>query len=238
MTTLQELKRNVKVQANKEKAVFLQSFFKTGNGQYGEGDMFLGLTVPQSRIIAKQFKDLPLEDTVLLLKSPNHEERLIALFILVLQFTSGDTKKKQIIYDLYLFHTKYINNWDLVDSSADKIIGQYLLDEGKWKQVLPKLAHSSLLWDRRISMIATFQFLKNKIPEPTISIAEILVSDKHDLIQKAVGWMLREMGKKCGKELLVEFLAKHYKTMPRTALRYAIEHFPPEKRKAYLSGTI
>lgn len=233
------LKKETQKYADTKKAVFLKKFFKTGKGQYGEGDVFLGgLTVPQSRLISKKYRDLPLEEVLVLLTSKYHEERLIALFILVLQFSHGEKKTKKEIYDFYLQHTLCVNSWDLVDSSADKIVGMFLLEYGNWENQLPHLARSQILWERRIAMIATFQFLKNKIPEPTIAVAEILLDDKHDLIQKAVGWMLREMGKKCGTGILITFLNIHYKTMPRTALRYAIEHFPREKRKAYLSGTI
>ncbi len=220
-----------------EKGVFLQRFFKTGKGQYGEGDIFYGLTVPTSRKIAKHFNDLSLEDIELLLTSKVHEERLIALLILVEQFKKSDDKDAKIIYDFYLAHTKYINNWDLVDLSADKIVGEYL--KTRDRAILLKLAKSDLIWEKRISMIATFQFIKDlKEYKDTFAVANILLLDKQDLIQKAVGWMLREVGKRVSQEIEEDFLLSRYKKMPRTMLRYSIEHFSPERRKQYLQGLI
>lgn len=230
--------QDIKKVVNPEKAEFLQRFFKTKEGQYGYGDKFLGITVPQQRAIAKKYRDLSLSDVDKFLKSIYHEERLIALFILVLQFTKADSEKQKEIFDLYLANTNYINNWDLVDASADKIVGQYLLNNGSDISLLKKFAKSDLIWERRIAMIATFQFLKNGLAKETKEIATILINDKHDLIQKAVGWMLREMGKRCSQKDLIDFLKLHYKTMPRTALRYSIEHFPPDVRKRYLLGEI
>lgn len=226
------------LQKNITKGAFLQKFFKTGPGDYGEGDEFLGLTVPQSRTIAKQFQYLSLDEIDELLSSRIHEERLIAVFILVALYKKADSTTKKKIFSFYLSHTNRINNWDIVDSSADKIVGEYLFHNPSQQRVLLKLARSEDLWERRIAMIATYQFLKYDDPKPTLEIAEILVNDSHDLIQKAVGWMLREMGKRCSVELLEDFLNNHCKTMPRTALRYSLEKLPEEKRKKYLSGNL
>ena len=234
---LTDLHTDVLNVSDKEKAQFLMRFFKTGKGQYGEGDIFCGITVPVSRKIAIKHKDLSLSDVSSLLKSAVHEERLIALLILVAQFKKGDEKTRTEIFDFYLAHTRYINNWDLVDLSADKIVGEYLKTHDR--SVLAKLAHAQNLWERRIAMIATFQFIKDlKEFDDAFAIADILLHDKEDLIQKAVGWMLREVGKRISREELESFLKPRYKTMPRTMLRYAIEHFTQEKRKRYLQGSI
>lgn len=234
---LDQLKRELRSHALPEKAEFLPRFFKTGKGEYGEGDVFIGVTVPNSRKVAAKFKDLPLNDVKTLLLSKIHEERLVALFILVHQFKKGDGTKKKEIYEFYLAHTKLVNNWDLVDSSASHIVGHYLSD--KPKDVLYALATSDNLWEKRISMISTLYFIvKQKQHKDTFKIAALLLNDKHDLIHKAVGWMLREVGKNISHEVEEEFLKEHYKTMPRTMLRYAIEHFPETKRKRYLEGSI
>jgi len=229
------IKKEIKKHANPEQASILQRFFKTGKGEYGEGDVFYGIKVPEQRKIAKQFKDSSFTDLRSLLNSKIHEERLIAAFILVEQYKKGDDKKKKAVFDFYLKNKKGINNWDLVDLSAPQIIGEHLLD--KEKDLLYKFAHSKNLWEKRISVLSTFIFIRNHFFDDTLNISEILLNDKHDLIQKAVGWMLREIGK---RDLITEeeFLQKHYKTMPRTMLRYAIEKFPEEKRKAYLKGNI
>ncbi len=212
-------------------------FFKTGKGEYAENDIFYGLSVPQSRVIAGKYKDLQLNDVLALLKSKIHEARLIALLILVHKFQKGDQEQRYKIYNCYLSNTKYINNWDLVDLSADKIVGAYLLD--KDRDILEKLAMSTSIWERRISIIATFQFIKEKKEyKDTFKISKILLFDKHDLIQKAVGWMLREVGKRVSEAKEEEFLKPVYKKMPRTMLRYAIERFPEEKRLRYLKGQV
>jgi len=226
---------DIRKQSDPERTINLQRFFKTKKGEYGEGDVFLGLTVPQCRKVVKQYKILDLCDVLKLLKSKYHEERLIALLIFVEQFSKGDPKKRKEIYDNYLNNTKYINNWDLVDLSAHKIVGAYLFDKNR--SVLYKLAKSSDLWEKRISIIATAWFIKNNDFDDTLNISDILLNDKHDLIHKAVGWMLREIG---NNDLLVEekFLKSRYKTMPRTMLRYAIEKFEEGKRKKYLKGEI
>lgn len=232
---LSRIREDIKRAADPEKAKNLQWFFKTGPGEYGEGDIFLGLTVPKSRAIAKKHKDLSLNDTEKLLHSKFHEERLIALVILVHKFKKGDTRTQKEVYDLYLKNTKHINTWDLVDLSAHKIVGAYLLD--KDKKVLDKLTRSKDFWERRIVVIATFAFIKNMQFDYTLKISETLLDDKHDLIHKAVGWMLREIGNR-SMPAEEKFLKKHYKKMPRTMLRYAIEKFPETRRQAYLKGTI
>lgn len=215
--------------------MFLRRFFKAGPGEYAEGDKFLGVTVPQQRAIAKEFKDLSLAEATDLLTSEWHEERLTALFILVGQYKRGDEANKKAIYDLYLAHTKWVNNWDLVDSSSEFIVGPYLENRPEKLDVLEKLALSELLWERRIAMLATFDYIKKGRADEALIIAEQLLYDKHDLIQKAVGWMLREIGKRVDHSLLSAFLDEHAATMPRTTLRYAIEHFDPERRQHYLS---
>jgi 3-methyladenine DNA glycosylase AlkD len=199
---------------------------------------FLGITVPKSRLIAKTYSDLPFNELDILLRSKYHEERLIALLILVEQFAKADDFIRKKIYDFYIHHTVSINNWDLVDLSADKIVGQYVFSTPKDKDILKKLAKSENLWERRIAMIATYHFIKNGKSDEALQIADILLHDHHDLIQKAVGWMLREVGKRCGEEIEEQFLKTRYKTMPRTMLRYAIERFAQEKRQYYLAGDI
>ncbi|MCK9211837.1 MAG: DNA alkylation repair protein [Ignavibacteriaceae bacterium] len=232
---LAELQKVIKQKANKQQAEILQRFFKTGPGEYGEGDIFYGIKVPEQRTVAHQFQNLPLNDLQILLKSKVHEERLIALLILVLKFKYADEVVREKLFKFYLKNSERINNWDLVDLSADKIVGAFLID--KDKSLLLKMAASSNLWERRIAMISTFYFIKNGIFEITFKIAELLLHDKHDLIHKAVGWMLREIGKR-DLEPEEEFLKLHYKQMPRTMLRYAIERFPEAKRQAYLKGNI
>lgn len=231
---LTKLRNDIKKSANPKKASFLQRFFKTGEGEYGFGDIFIGLTVPQSRILAIKYKDLDFIDITTLLKSQIHEERLIALLILVHQYQKEEMLQRRI-YEFYLKNTKYINNWDLVDLSSHKIIGAYLID--KPKDILIKLSKSNNLWEKRISMIATYNFIKNKMFDDALLIAQNLIDDENDLIQKAVGWMLREVG---NRDLKTEeqFLKKYYKTMGRTALRYAIEKFPQNLRKKYLLGKV
>ena len=216
--------------STKERAESNQRFFKTGHGEYGEGDMFIGLTVPDTRKIAKKYSQASDIDLKELLGSKIHEERLCALFILVEKFKKAQEKKKDIAA-FYLDNISRVNNWDLVDLSADKILGNYLLD--KDKAMLYQLATSKNLWERRIAIISTFAFIRNNQFEDTLRIAEILLDDKQDLIHKAVGWMLREVGKK-NQLVEEEFLQKHYQAMPRTMLRYAIERFEEGKRKSYL----
>jgi len=233
--SLKSLREIVKKHANHEQSKILMRFFKTGKSEYGEGDEFIGIKVPISRCIAKQFKDLSLSEIQELLDSKAHEERLIGLFILVEQYRKADAEKMQAIYEFYLKNAKRVNNWDLVDLSAEKIIGAYLMD--KDKRILFKLAKSKNLWERRIAIMSTFYFIKNSFYNTTFAISDMLLKDEHDLIHKAVGWMLREIG---NRNLKVEedYLKKHYKNMPRTMLRYAIEKFPEKRRQAYLKGKI
>lgn len=238
---LSELKKEIHSKSNKTKAKLLQGFFKTGKGEYGEGDIFLGIVVPESRKLAIKYSSLPLKDVEKLLNSKIHEERLIALLLLVhnyqLATKSNDNKTKEEIYNFYLKNTKYINNWDLVDLSCHKIIGKHLLN--KDRSILYKLALSSNLWERRIAVISTFEFIRNSQFDDSLNLSKILLKDKHDLMHKAVGWMLREIGKK--DISILETFLKHnntYKIMPRTMLRYSIERLPEKRRQAYLSGSI
>lgn len=229
---INKLKKELKKLANPQKAATLQRFFKTAPGQYGEGDIFLGTTVPQLRMLSKSFPNLPLAEIELLLTSDIHEERLLALFILIKQFQKGDISQKEKIFNFYLQHLKHINNWDLIDSSCEYILGAYLND--KPKGLLLKFAKSNDLWQKRIAIISTFHYIKKGDADLTMQIATILLHDKHDLIHKAVGWMLREVSNRCSKETLINFLDEHASTMPRTMLRYAIEKFSAEERQHYL----
>lgn len=231
--SLREIKTELKSLANKKQAQILQRFFKTGKGEYGEGDVFLGVTVPQQRIIVKKYWEMDLKEVEGLLKTKIHEYRLTALLILVAKYNRADEKLQTKIFNLYLKNTKYINNWDLVDLSAPNIIGHYLLD--KDRSILYKLAISKDLWERRISILATYFFIKLGKYQDTLKIAEILLKDQHDLIHKAVGWMLREVGKRIDQKIEEKFLKKYYQVMPRTMLRYAIEKFSEKKRRFYLS---
>ena len=236
--TLHKIQKELSSHANPKQAKLLSGFFKTKKGEYGEGDVFYGIKVPVTRTIAKKYSsELSLTETEELLHSKIHEERLCALLILIQKYeTNGTTQEnKKEIFDLYLTNTKYINNWDLVDLSAPKIIGEYLYSHPKEKILLKKLAKSNLLWDRRISILSTFYFIYKKLSDETLQIAELLLNDKEDLIHKAVGWMLREIGKRCTLEEEEKFLKKYYKIMPRTMLRYAIEKFDNKKRKFYLN---
>jgi len=220
---------------NKEHAAVSQRFFKTGPGEYGEGDIFIGIKVPVLRTVAKEYLDIPLKDLQKILASKYHEARLLALLVMTGQFSKGDKNQKKIIYELYLKNTRFINNWDLVDVSAQHIVGPYLMDKNK--APLYELAQSDLLWERRIAIMSTFHYIKNHEFTDSLKIAEMLLSDPEDLIHKAVGWMLREIGKR-RMQLEEAFLKKHYQNMPRTMLRYAIEKFPEPKRQRYLKGRI
>jgi len=234
MPQITSLKNDLKKLADPKKKKVLQSFFKTGPGEYAEGDIFLGVTVPKSRSISLKYKGLSLPNTKQLLSSKIHEERLVAILILVHQFEKGDEKTKKGVFNFYLKHTKQVNNWDLVDLSADKIVGAYLYQAKQETSLLLKLARSKNLWERRIAILSTFHFTKQGRPKETLKVAKILLNDKHDLIHKAVGWMLREVGKRCSQAEEEKFLKKHLKKIPRTTLRYAIERFPEEKRLSYL----
>ena len=225
----------LRVYAKPEKIPIYQNFFKTGKGEYAEGDKFIGVTVPDTRKVAKKFVGVSFNELILILSSPIHEDRMCALLILTYKYLIANEKEKREIVDFYIENHLSGNNWDLIDCVSNKILGPWLMD--KDKTILYNYAKSNNLWERRISIITTFYFIKNNQFEETLKIAEILLNDKHDLIRKAVGWMLREVGKR-ESNILESFLNKHYKNMPRTMLRYAIEKFPEEKRQLYLKGKI
>ncbi len=229
---IRAIRTALKRKSDPVKAAFFPRFFKTGKGEYGEGDVFMGVTVPLMREVAKEFRDAPLETIEEMLADPVHEMRLTALFILVLQFKKADAAGKKHIADFYLRHLDGVNNWDLVDSSAPHILGAWLLPK-KDRSVLYRLARSGKLWRERVAIVATQELIRHGEFEDAIRIATILLHHRHDLIHKAVGWMLREVGKKDERVLRV-FLAEHATTMPRTALRYAIERMDPVDRAAYM----
>lgn len=214
--------------ANEKKAKDLSRYFKTGKGEYGEGDVFIGISVPMMRAVALSYTALSLIEIQALLESPVHEHRFTALLILTYKPLTKE------IYDFYLNNTKYINNWDLVDVSASLIVGKYLFD--KKKNILKLLAKSKNIWERRIAIIATHYFISQKDTDTPLAIAELLLEDTHDLIHKAVGWTLREVGK-VDREKLVDFLHTHGKRIRRTTLRYAIERFSADERKAFMTAT-
>ncbi len=227
------LQQALRKKARSEKIPIYQNFFKTGKGEYAEGEVFIGVTVPDTRAVAKQFSEITLSDVSTILKSPVYEDRMAALIILVNKFQTAKTEsEKKNIVDFYLEHHSAGNNWGLIDCIVDKILGPWLID--KDKSLLYTYAKSENLWERRMSIITTFNFIKNNQFDETLHIAELLLKDKHDLIHKAVGWMLREVGKK-DVDVLKLFLKKHSHEMPRTMLRYAIERFPEKERKAYLN---
>lgn len=229
--SLNRLKKDLQKQADPDRAKVLLRFFKTGKGEYGEGDRFFGIPVPEQRQLAKKYKTLSLQDLQELISSRIHEHRLVALLILILQYARAHEQGKRDIVKFYLDNTRHINNWDLVDLSAEKILGSFLL--GNDREILCQLAESPNLWERRIAVMSTFAFIRQGQFEDTFRLAEMLLKDPHDLIHKAVGWMLREIGKRDqGSE--ERFLREHSQTMPRTMLRYAIERFEQEKRTSYL----
>lgn len=230
-----QIRRELRAKADPEKAAFFPRFFKTGPGEYGEGDKFIGITVPNQRSVAKNFKNLSLHEIGTLLDSEWHEERLTALIIMVNQFKRADTSKRKRIYEFYLDNTDRINNWDLVDTSARDIVGDYIFANQQQITTLYKLAESKVLWERRIAIIATYYFINKGEPDLTIKLAQKLMHDKEDLMHKATGWMLREMGKRCDRQLLINFLEEHAREMPRTMLRYSIEHLNESDRKKYLA---
>jgi 3-methyladenine DNA glycosylase AlkD len=232
---IDEIRARLQRLGNRQSAQALQRFFKTGPGEYGESDLFYGVRAPELRKLAREYQSIPAGDVRRLLKSPFHEERLLALLVLMRVYARGDQTARKSVYETYLGHTPFINNWDLVDVSAPHIVGDYLLD--KSRKPLYLLARSSSLWERRIAIVATFRFIRRGEILDTLRISEILLLDEEDLIHKAVGWMLREAGKRdlAGAE---DFLKKHYRTMPRTMLRYAIEKFPESRRQMYLTGRI
>jgi 3-methyladenine DNA glycosylase AlkD len=230
---VRNIRKKLRQLGSEEKAKVLQRFFKTGPGAYGEGDVFIGVRVPDLRKLVKEYQDITIKEVMQLLRSSIHEERLFALLILVSKYSKGNETVKKRIYELYLQTTKFINSWDLVDGSAQHIVGAFLMD--KSKEPIYRLAKSNSLWERRIAILSTFHFIKHDNYSETLKISKILLTDEQDLIHKAVGWMLREIGK---RHISTEeiFLKKYYKRMPRTMLRYAIEKFPESKRKKYLRG--
>lgn len=229
----EDIRKALLLLEDRDKAEILQRFFKTGTGQYGEGDFFLGVGVPQLRKLSKECGEIDLGELRALLWSSVHEERFLALLILIRDYEEADHAGKRRIYGLYLQNTRWINNWDLVDLSAPKIVGDFLMIRDR--KPLYRLARSSDLWERRIAILATFRFIKERQFNDTLNISEILLRDKEDLIHKAVGWMLREVGK---RDVSAEeaFLKQHYRQMPRTMLRYAIERFPSEKKKHFMKA--
>jgi 3-methyladenine DNA glycosylase AlkD len=229
--TASVVKARLQQLADPVQAGFLQKYFKTGAGQYGEGDVFIGLRVPQVRALLRAFRGIATDELQRLLVSPVHEERLFALLGLVREFENGDDSGKVRIFDLYLDNTRHINNWDLVDSSAPCIVGGYLLERDR--RVLYRLVESSSVWERRIAVLATFTFIRHNQFDDTLTIAGLLLKDREDLIHKATGWMLREAGKR-DLTAVEAFLKEHVRQMPRTMLRYAIERFPEQTRRLYL----
>ncbi len=238
MSVFPDISRELNILADKQQALILQRFFKTGKGQYGEGDIFLGIRVPVARQVALKYKIATMTDVSKLLKSKFHEYRLVGLFILIKKYEdSKNIIERKTIFNFYLKNTRYINNWDLVDLSAPKIVGNFLfnyINQKEIKNILGEMAHSNNLWEKRIAIVATFYFIRQGSTKEVFYISEILLSDKHDLIHKAVGWMLREAGKRIGTRELLDFLKKYGKVMPRTALRYSIERFPEKQRKSLL----
>ena len=232
---LNQLKIELAQLGDPDRAKNLSRFFKTGKGQYGEGDVFLGITVPEQRKVAKRYDNLSLDDLQELLNSEIHEHRFTALVTLIAKYRKAEESRKKEIFEFYLKNTENINNWDLVDLSAPRIVGDYLIN--KERPILYNLAKSNNLWERRISILSTFTFIANNDFKDALNISELLLHDEHDLIHKAVGWALREIGKR-DQEAEERFLTKHYLHMPRTMLRYAIEKFAEKKRKKYLNKNV
>jgi 3-methyladenine DNA glycosylase AlkD len=230
-----EITTRLKGLGDPERAEVNQRFFKTGKGEYAEGDVFVGLRVPEIRQLVREYQFLPFAEVIQLLHSPIHEARLLALLILIQSYRKGDATFQRQICNVYLQNTRFINNWDLVDVSAEHIVGPYLRNRSR--KLLHALARSSLLWERRISIMATFHYIKCGEFAEALRIAERLLRDPEDLIHKAVGWMLREIGKR-DRPTEEAFLKRHYRVMPRTMLRYAIEKFPEALRQQYLQGEI
>lgn len=239
----QSLIQELQLKSNPQKAKFLERYFKTGKGEYGEGDVFIGLTLVQIGEIVKKYKTLPLPEIEKLLKNPIHEYRTTALGIMKAQWRkalrlrsgqAGEAGRKKL-YNFYVKNRKHVNNWDLVDISAPTIVGGWMLEHPKERKLLYTFAQSKNLWERRIAILTTLTFIKQKDFTDALAVAELLLKDKEDLIHKAVGWMLREVGK-MDEAALIAFLKKHYSSIPRTALRYSIEKFPPSKRQQYLKG--
>jgi 3-methyladenine DNA glycosylase AlkD len=234
MASATQISVELRTLASPELAILQQRFFKTGPGQYGEGDVFLGIKVPPLRALAKKHRDADLNTIATLLHSKHHEERLFALLLLMQFYERATDKDRSAAFDLYLGNTSHINNWDLVDVSSPHIVGRHLVD--RVRKVLHHMAKSSSLWERRIAIISTLYFIRDNDFDDTLSIAKTLLHDEQDLMHKAVGWMLREVGKR-DLEAEEAFLLQHYHDMPRTMLRYAIERFPEKRRQQYLKGT-
>lgn len=232
MSVLQEIRRDLRAKASPRKAELCKRFFKTGPGQYGEGDVFIGLTAPELTRVCDTHKDAPFSAVIRLLRSPIHEERMLALNLLIARYHSAGEADRARIHSIYTRHFQFVNNWDLVDVSARLLAGHYL--DGKSTAPLYKWAKSPNLWTRRIAIVATWHFIRKKDFKHTLKISEMLFGDKEDLIHKATGWMLREVGKR-DVSALKRFLNKHATRMPRTALRYAIERFSPKERRYYLT---
>jgi len=233
--TAKEVRMKLKSLGSPQRAEMSKRYFKTGPGQYGEGDIFYGSSAAEMRGLAREYQLLAEDEILTLLRAPFHEERAVALLIFVRRFAKADPPTRKRIYELYLAHTAFINNWDLVDVSAPHVVGAYLFD--KSRKPLYRLAGSTSLWERRISIVSTFYFIRQNDFSDTLALAQRLLSDKEDLMHKATGWMLREVGKRDG-DTARRFLAEHYRRMPRTMLRYAIERFPETERQAYLKGLI
>jgi 3-methyladenine DNA glycosylase AlkD len=232
--TAKDVQSALRQLADPERAKNSAWFFKTGPGQYGEGDRFLGIRVPAQRKVAHLFRQLPLQQVARLLDSPFHEDRFTALEILVAQYEAGDSAQRERVFQFYLRHTDRINNWDLVDTSARYIVGEQLRHRSRTR--LYRMARSENLWERRIAMVSTHAWIAAADTDDAYAIALLLLEDEHDLIQKAVGWTLREAGRR-SRDALLAFLEKHSARLPRTTLRYAIEHLPPAQRRRILSGT-
>jgi len=239
MPRLEQLQKELRQNADKSQAAILQRFFKTGPGQYGSGDVFLGLRVPLQRQIAARYTDLSYPELEALLADIIHEFRLVALLILVQKYQKTATlKERKLVVDFYLSHSKCINNWDLVDLSAPKILGDYLVQGKRGSALLLKMATSDNLWEKRIAMVSTYAFILDGDYNVTFSVAKKLLKDKHDLIHKAVGWMLREAGKRVSEKALLKFLDDNINYLPRTTLRYAIEKLTPAQRQDYLHHSL
>ena len=228
---IEDIKKQLREKGSPEKVEILQRFFKTGKGEYGEGDIFLGASMPDQRIIAKKYFNMPLAKIQDLIDSETHDERSVGGLILTYKYEKASEQEKANIANFYLKNARKFNNWDLVDSTAPKILGEFLID--KKRDLLYQLAKSKNIWEKRISIISTFAFIRKGEFKDTLEISEILLDDSHDLMHKAVGWMLREVGKK-NQDVLRSFLGKHYKNMPRTMLRYSIEKFEEKERKKWL----
>ncbi|MDP9205936.1 MAG: DNA alkylation repair protein [Gemmatimonadota bacterium] len=233
--TLAAVRKELYALGDPADAIHLQRFFKTAPGEYGAGDKFLGLRVPALRRLVEEYSQLDDAHALEMLASSWHEERLLALMLLVHGYRRGDDSRRERIHRAYLENTRYINNWDLVDASAEHIVGPHL--DPREIELLERLARSDDIWKRRIAIVSTFHFIKRNEFGPTLRIAHLLLEDSHDLIHKAVGWMLREVGKR-DRKVEDAFLKKHYHKMPRTMLRYAIERHPEQLRKRYLAGTV